>query len=47
MYRLNLLLLHTEPQAGAEHDVDLQLTANVSVIFLPFWGLYYKYCTYF
>jgi len=38
MYQLHLLLLHVEPQARAEHDFDLQPTANVSLFFLPFGG---------
>jgi len=29
MYQLNLHLLHVERQARAEHDFDLQSTANI------------------
>jgi len=47
MYQRNLLLLHIEPQAGAEHDFDLKPTANISLFFMPFWGLYYEYFTFF
>jgi len=47
MYQLNLLLLHVEPQARAEYDFDFQPTANISLFFLPFWGLYYEYVRFF
>ena len=47
MYQLILLLLHVEPQARAKHDFDLQLTANISLFFLPFWGFYCDYFTFF
>jgi len=39
--------MHVEPQARARHDFDLQLTANISVFSLPFWGLYNEYFTFF
>jgi len=47
MYQLNLLLLHVKLQDRAKHDFDLQLTANISLFFLPFWGLYCEYFTVF
>jgi len=41
MYQLNLLLLRIELQAPAEHDFDLQPTANLqpTLFIMPFWGL--------
>ena len=42
-----LLFLHVEPQARARHDFDLLPTTNSSLFFLPFWGLYYAYFTFF
>jgi len=42
MYQLNLLQLHVEPQARVEHGFDHQPTANISVFFLSFKGLYYE-----
>jgi len=47
MYQLNLRLLHVERQAGAEHDFDLQPTANISLFFMTIWVLYYEYFTFF
>jgi len=47
MHQLNLLLLHVEPQAQTRHDFDLQPTANISLFFLSFRGLYYEYFTFF
>jgi len=47
MFQLNLLLLHVKPQAPAKHDFDLQPTTNIFLFFLPFWGLYYEYFTFF
>jgi len=47
MNQLNLLLLHMELEAGAEHDFDLQPTTNIYLFFLPLRGLYYEYLTFF
>jgi len=45
MSQLNLLLLHVKPQARAENDFDLQLTANISLYSLPLGSPYYEELT--
>ena len=46
MFQPILVLLHVESQARAKHGFDLQPTANISLFFLPFWGLNYEYFTF-
>jgi len=46
--RINLIYVFCmlERQARAEHEFDLKPTANISLYFLPIWGLYYEYFTF-